>query len=285
MVYDNKDLEVFASKYQKEEKEILVLMSDAPGTAGKGQGENLWSAQKYFLAYFDLNTNELKNGDGRVSWPITEEERQKYGVDWPYKFRGGVIYRLKVRALIDKTVPDGMMPSYFNRFMVVEILEEDVHNDALLHILAEYRKPIIIEDKTLGKFELNKDLELFEGRVNWLGKDISVSLEVTPDSKSTWTKAMNVLRTLFEEQKQKDSEFRAFAAEQLTELANDWRQDEDTAEITKQSFIDRISLSELSIASGGSFTAFYNDDDMFAGHAVTVYGNIKKGLKSTNIEG
>jgi len=121
--------------------------------------------------------------------------------------------------------------------------------------------------------------------LNGKGKNISVHLEVNIDSKGSWTKAMNVLRALFEQQKLKDLEFRTFAAEQLTNLANDWREDEETVEISQKDFAERISLSELSVSSGGSFTAYYDDDDMFASHAVTVYGSIKKGLKSATIEG
>ena len=192
---------------------------------------------------------------------------------------------LIVRELIDKVVPPDRIPSFYNRFMLIEVLEEDVQNKELLDILAKYRKPIIISDKMLGEFTLNKDFEMFKGKIEWQGKNISVHLEVNIDSKGSWTKAMNVLRALFEQQKLKDLEFRTFAAEQLTNLANDWREDEETVEISQKDFAERISLSELSVSSGGSFTAYYDDDDMFASHAVTVYGSIKKGLKSATIEG
>ena len=47
----------------------------------------------------------------------------------------------------------------------------------------------------------------------------------------------------------------------------------------------RISLTSLSVTSGGSFTAWFDCDEMFTDHAVTVYGSLKKGLKTANIEG
>ena len=47
----------------------------------------------------------------------------------------------------------------------------------------------------------------------------------------------------------------------------------------------RISLTSLSVTSGGSFTAWFDCDEMFTDHAVTVYGSLKKGLKAANIEG
>jgi hypothetical protein len=230
-----------------------------------------------------VNTDELKKGDGRIVWPLTEEEKDR--ASWLHRFKKGSVYRLKVRELIDKTVPDGRLPSFYNRFLAVETLEENAHNDALLAILTEYRKPVKITDETMGEFELNKDLKVFNGAIDWLGVKISVSLNVDPDNKASWTKAMDVLRALFAQQAQRDAECRAFAAENLVELANDWAQEED-GDITKQDFMKRISLSELAVTSGGGdFIAYYDDDNLFLRHAVAVYGNIKKGLKSANIGG
>ena len=47
----------------------------------------------------------------------------------------------------------------------------------------------------------------------------------------------------------------------------------------------RISMTSLSVTSGVSFTAWFDCDEMFTDHAVTVYGSLKKGLKTANIEG
>lgn len=282
MPINNKDFESFESEYQKEEKEIFVLISDQSGGAAKFW--NSWEASEDFLAYVDITSNELKKGDGHINWLISDEEEETHGISWPYHFKQGVIYRLKARELIDKTVPEGLLPSSCNRFMIVDVLEEDVQNGELLAILAEYRKTIKIVDEVLGEFELNKDWGMFNGEINWLGEEISASLEVNAENKSSWTKAMKALRILFEQQQQQDSEFRTFAAEHLTKLANDWREDKGI-EISTNDFINRISHSELTVTSSGNYTAYYDDDDMFAGHVVTVHGNNKKGIKSATIEG
>ena len=44
-------------------------------------------------------------------------------------------------------------------------------------------------------------------------------------------------------------------------------------------------MTSLSVTSGGSFTAWFDCDEIFTDHAVTVYGSLKKGLKTANIEG
>ena len=55
--------------------------------------------------------------------------------------------------------------------------------------------------------------------------------------------------------------------------------------ITEEELAQRISMTSLSVTSGGSFTAWFECDEMFTDHAVTVYGSLKKGVKTANIEG
>ena len=85
---------------------------------------------------------------------------------------------------------------------------------------------------------------------------------------------------------------RELAAKNLTELANNWlSQDEENPRnpeadpITEEELARRISMTSLSVTSGGSFTAWFDCDEMFTDHAVTVYGSLKKGVKDANIEG
>ncbi|MFT3681334.1 MAG: DUF2262 domain-containing protein [Ferruginibacter sp.] len=282
MLTDNKDFEAFASEYHNEEKEILVLTSDQTGGAGKFYDS--WDASQYFLAYIDLKTNKLKKGDGRINWLLSDEECRQYGTTWPFNFNKGTIYRIKVRELIDRTVPEGRLPSYYNRFMIVDVLDKNIQNNELLSFLTEYRTPIEIVDEKLGKFELNKDYKTLQGQLNWINHDVSVSIEVEIDDRESWTNGIRTLRIFFEQQEQQDLDLRTYAGEQLTDLANDWRED-GSKEITKSDFIKRISLSDLVISSTGDFTAYYNDDDMFYGHIIDVSGNIKTGISSANIAG
>jgi hypothetical protein len=282
MSTDNKDFETFSSEYQNEEKEILVLTNDQSGGASKFHDS--WNASQYFLAYIDLKTNELKKGDGRINWLLSDEQSKRNGITFPYYFEKGTIYQLKVRELNDKTVPEGSLPSFYNGFMIVEVLDEHVQNDILLTVLAEYRTPVVIVDEQLGEYILNKDYGIFEAELFWLDNEISVSLEVNIENQKSWTEAMGILRTLFEQRAQRDLEFRTYAGEQLTDLANDWLEDKNE-EITKSDFIRRISLSELTITYNGDFTAYYNDDDMFYGHIIDISGNVKSGISSANIAG
>ena len=51
----------------------------------------------------------------------------------------------------------------------------------------------------------------------------------------------------------------------------------ETDPITEEELARRISMTSLSVTSGGSFTAWFDCDEMFTDHAVTVYGSSEKG--------
>ena len=283
---DKAEIMEFEKEFYKQTKEILVVTSDSSVGAVKSGKASMWVPSKSFLAYVDLSTNELFKGDGRIVWQITESDMRS-DKNYSKKFDDGVIYRLRVRELIDKTVPEGFVPSYPNRFLFDKILEKNVQNAVLAEILEEYKKPISIADESLGEFILDKDLKMFSGEINWLGEKISASLDVSIEDESTWTKALGLLKALSDNQREKDEEFRLFAAKELTELANDWLQDdeESPSEITESDFASRIGMESIGVSSDGDYTLYYFDDDMFFGHAIEISGSMEDGTDSANIVG
>lgn len=285
MELNNKECKDFVSQYKDEELELVVLFNDETCGSGRVNGDLFWTASAEFLAYQNTAAGEIENGNGSVVWVISDEEQELYGSSYPYSFKKESMYRLRVRELADRTVQDGRLPSLYNRFLIVEKLEEVFCNDALTNIFNEYRKPVVIEDNILGFFSLNKKHSCFKGRVEWLGENISVHMNVDNHNESSWHSAMDSLRFLYDNMAEKDHEFRCFAAENLTELANDWLEDSTSPEITTEDFIRRICLLEISVSADGSFSAYYNDDDMFYGHVITVSGDTLNGVEDATISG
>lgn len=216
------------------------------------------------------------------------QERNNGAKGWK-RFEREQIYRIKVRKLLDEYVPKEASPEKFNSWAIIEVLEQSVACPELEAVLVEYKKPVIIEDKVLGTLILNREFDMFETTLLWNSNDILFMLEVNPESKSSWSRARTAAKKLIAEQKIWDENMREFAAKKLTVLANDWQTEDegskDTKPITEDEFAKRITLLEISITSGGSFTAYYNDDDMFRGHAVEIIGSLKKGIAYANIAG
>ena len=82
-------------------------------------------------------------------------------------------------------------------------------------------------------------------------------------------------------------QLKAFAAGKLTDLANKWQKGEDATapEITPERFAERMCITELVLFDNKRFCIYFDDDDMFWGHAITVYGNLSGQLEDATIEG
>ena len=277
--------EKFYERYAPEEKEVIVLIQH---TLGAGYDNNgFWDMTVISLGMVFCATGEVNIREGRLEWPVTEEGKNSER-GWK-RFEREQICRIKVRKLLDEYVPKHTTPEKFNSWAVTEVLEQSVSCPELEMVLEEYNKPVVIEDKVLGTLILNREFDMFETTFLWNGNEVSFMLEVNPESKSSWSRARTAAKKLVAEQETWDETMRKFAAKKLTALANDWLAEDVESKgagpITEETFAKRIALSEISITSGGSFTAYYNDDDMFWGHAIEVHGSLKKGILDANIAG
>ena len=262
--------------FEKKEKEIIVLRHEGGGGSLRN---GFWDWDEYFLAYVDCETGELHKEEGRIEFPVIDKE------ETPFQFKDETIYKLRVREKLSEEVPEGALPSK-NYFLVVDILEEDAVCPELEEMLIEYRKPVVLQDDILGELTYDKQLKSFEGNMAWLRGKIHISLYVDKDNKSGITKAKKLLKTMVLEQEKWDADLRSFAAKELTEFACEWAESEEEATlITEESFAKRISLSLLWVTSGASFSACFDDDELFFGHSIAVSGSLKKGMISAKIEG
>ena len=276
--------EKFYEKYAPEEQEVIVLIQKC---LGAGYGNGFCNMIAISLGMVFCATGEIHIGEGRLEWPVTEEE-QNGEKGWG-RFEKQQICRIKVRKLLDENVPNHIAPEKFNGWAVTQVLEPSVACPELEAVLEEYNKPVVIEDKILGTLTLNREFDMFETSFSWNGQKVSLMLDVDPESKASWSSVCAAAKKLAAQQETWDKTMREFAAGNLTELANDWMGDdeanEDAGPITEEAFAKRITLSEISITADGSFTAYYNDDDMFWGHSVEVRGSLETGVFDTDIVG
>ena len=268
--------------FEDEARELLVLVA---GSSGAGKRNGFWESAHSYLAYVDCETGTLCADEGRLVYPVSDEEYADGGIVG--RFREEEIYRVMARKKIPHELPEGVSASAQNRLLVVEVLEENIPCSALDEVLAEYRKPVVLNDEELGELTLDKDLDMFEGEVPWCGEQICVSLEVDTADEDTWADARRAMKVMLAEQDRWDRDMRASAARELTELACEWREsaDEEVPEITEESFACRIELRSIAMDADGSISAYFDDDDMFFGHCVTAYGTLTDGVTSVMMQG
>lgn len=268
--------------FEDEAGEIVVLLA---GSSGAAKRNGFWESAHSYLAYVDCETGTLCADDGRLVYPVSDEEYAAGGILG--RFRDEEIYRVAARKKISHELPEGMSASSQNRLLVVEVLEENPPCPALEEVLAEYRRPVVVTDEVLGEFTLDKDLDMFEGEALWCGEQICLSLEVDAANEETWADARRAMKVMLAEQDRWDRNMRASAARELTDLACEWREsaDEEVPEITEESFAQRLDLTSIAMDPDGSFSAYFDDDDMFFGHCVVVYGTLEDGVSSAVMAG
>lgn len=269
--------EKFLANYETEEQELIILLKDFT-KGGAVEGDFLFPSVR-FLACIDRESGNAVQKEGVLSWVI-----QRSSNNYIHDFNDYGIYKVLVRQLKAGTLnPLGKPMDYQNRYYIVKILQKDVKESQLEAIREEYLKPVSIQDE-LGTFSLNRQYDWFEGEIDWLGSTERVLLDQDDDSDTANT-ALQTLHMLTSDAPKWDKTLRDYAAEQLTDLANDWQDGEGEDTITKESFAERIGTPSFHISSDGSFEAEYEDDDMFYGHWIVVYGNADGELDDANIEG
>ena len=185
--------------FEDEAREILVLLA---GGGGAGKRNGFWDVSHYFIAYVDCQTATLHTGDGRITYPVSDEEHDAGGI--LDRFRREAVYHLKARKKIPHEAPNGVAASSLNEFLIVEVLEENSPCPALKEVLADYRRPVVVTDEVLGELTLDKDYDVFEGHVLWQGEQIDVSLEVDSANEDSWTEAMRAMKAMLAEQERWD---------------------------------------------------------------------------------
>lgn len=166
--------------FEDDEREILVVLAEGQG-ANKRNG--FWEVSVDFLAHVECETGTLFPNEGRLVYPATDEDHDTGDIFSRFKER--TIYRVKVRKKIPEEVPEIVTASSQNQFRVVEVCEENPPCPELEEILTEYCRPIILNDEALGELTLDKTLGIFEGKAQWRGASIDISLEVNPAQKAS----------------------------------------------------------------------------------------------------
>lgn len=272
----------FEKEFETEEYEMLILVQSS--CKGAAIIKDMLKPSVDFLASIDLRTGQFFHEKGRVEWLIKNDNRRK---GWGYEFEQFGIYRVAVRKCIPQKLQPYQVQYINNRYMLISVLGENASNEKLEALKEYYTKPISMENE-LGSFVLDREFSWFEGIVNWNGTEANVYLETDEEDGDTAEQAMKVLKKVVDNIVDNDTKYREFAAQELTELANEWMDESDeidAEEITKEIFAKRMEISEITVSPDGSLSLFYNDDDMFLGHAIEIEIEPNGEIISANIAG
>lgn len=266
---DNKQFKELAAQYLPGELTLLAVTGANGFGGGKTAKEKLWRASIGLTAWMEEDSPDIHRGEFVLS-TIADDRllgvlQRRAPQDFIIKFKGRVSEDGKRLLLLDLPEP-GFDPD-------------------LKAILEEQKKPVTFWEEGLGTFTLNRQVDWFETELDWLGTEISLTIDMEEEREE----ALRNAKTLLASAADWDKRVRAYAADELVSLANDWSQDMDedgeTPTITREQFMERMELESIEIGGDGSFTFWFGDGDLFYGHSIRVSGDLEHGPDEASMEG
>lgn len=163
------------------------------------------------------------------------------------------------------------------------IVRIGVSDPELEQLAARLQEPVLLDDPTLGRLEYSRRFGEFEGRVEWCGRVVTVSLRSDrPDDPPA---ALETAARLFADQAEWDRRVREYAVEKLLPLKNGSWLEEDEAELSADAFLSKMTLETISVEESGEFSFWHDDGDLFWGHSIAISGSLSEGLTDADIPG
>ncbi len=266
--------------YEREETEIIALiMNDA--FASRAAGKKLWLASQRLIGYMELPSGRLCRSRCALHWEIDDKRLAAPGKGLGLKKE--TCCRLIVRKSLEREAYGNTVPRGQSLY-VVRVVKSCCTEARLEPLLEEFRKPINLLTDSGVQLTLNRRMEVYEGELPF-GRDICSLTLAANDDDSPAPAAMAALDKIAPELARWEEEARCFAADELTELANDWLQEGEDAVSRNDLFRRLKGQPSLSIDHDGGLEFIFGDDDLFAGHWIVVQGSIEKGFTDATIEG
>ncbi len=267
--------EKYESMYEDKVYELLVLLKKDSGIAY--EKDNFRVAYAYLYAYLNIEDQSVVEKETRLEWLVPKSLPEENKL---FAFRRDICYKIYARR--KKPSNDANVVNEW--FEVLEILESDVKDEKMMEILEEMKKPIVVHNKA-GVFKLDRDMNWFEGKIDWLGTPCSVNLFPDEDKNMSIESGLGLLNNIIDNMKKYDSKLRDFAADELLDDANDYAADDDKPAMTREEFCKRMKMSGITIDNDGSASIYFEDDDMFWGHTIVVYTDKDGEMSEADIAG
>ena len=264
------ELRALGQKFLPEEFSILAV-TGAGGFGGSRPQENgPWLAVLELTAWKEEDSEEPAHREKTQLVALADDKLMDY---LRRRVRGDSVFQIMVRPSEDG-----------KQFLMTELPQPEIDPE-MKAILEEQKKPVSIWVPELGTFTLNRLVNWFEAEVEWLGQPARLDI----DREEDWDACVEQAKALMADQKGWDEKVRSFAADQLLEQANDWARDaaegEEPEEITREQFMERLELDAVQISADGRFEVWFNDGDLFWGHAIHVTGSLDQGPEMAQMEG
>lgn len=264
---DQKELEKFGIEAPHEFL-VMAVGSDPVEKRMQVPGTFTWLCEAEILGFIDLITGRKFGKSTKMVWKETHGCLSKED-----NFKTGTIYRIV-----------GYLSGPWGLDIAITQIVSEGETDAFLEGLYEEwdKRPKPFESDMFGLMEYDNTLSIYEGKFDWLGKQVTVEIANDEDNAA---ESLECAEKFCRNCAEWDKRFRESIANNLTDKANLWS--ESNVKLSSEEFLSHVSIYSLTVSDykDGSFSVYYSDDaDIFSGHLISVCGNITEGVQYVSIE-
>lgn len=249
---------------------ITGVVGASQPSGGRIPPNELWHLHLSLVAW-KANGGELEKRALIVSKAITEKElaelQERIKSESVIKFKGK----------LSKESPFGDA-----RARLIELMDEPKDKE-LDEALTSYKQPVVMKHPIFGKLLLDKTVDWFEGKANWMGLEIKINLALDEDGDSKGS--VDTATIIFSECAEWSMKVNEYAISELLKLKNESWLQENQAELLPIDFLKAMRLESVTFYPEGDFEFWHNDGGLFWGHSILISGSIQEGLYGADIPG
>jgi hypothetical protein len=169
------------------------------------------------------------------------------------------------------------------RAVVEEVLTIERPDQELLLFSDRLRQPVVISTEQFGDLLLNREVDWFEGKIDWNGETVIINLEKGEDGGID--AAIQTANVLLSDQATWKRRIDEFAVTELLPLKNESWLDDGEVKLTAKDFKTRMELLSITVGDDGRFEFWHDDGELFCGHSIQIKGNLEDGPTDADIPG
>lgn len=284
-------------------KLINCIISECGINACKIQNDELWTISINIIAWREVNntntTDEINTKKIKIIERVTYNNYIK------------ISKLISIDKINSISIKLNNLNNNLNEFkgQLIDIHEykeeEDTRDEKLNKFLQDYKEPTIINDEKLGcSFEYDKKIECYNSEIEWINNNnnnndkIGITLNIPINEYNNF---IEKIYKLIKDKFKWESKYQINIINNLLNLKNnDWIDEDDILDsdsenngenikfrkINESEFLNRIKLTNISINFDLSIEFWFDDGNLFFGHIICSYGDLKNGcINSSEILG
>ena len=274
-----KEYQKKAEKYSEEILNIQAVVGANGFGAGKVGKQKLWDASTTLTAWKEAEKEEIHKGAFFLQMVADDQ----------------LLARLQEQVSRDSVIRASVRVSHNGERSLMTGPAGKGDDPVLAEVLKKQVIEVVREVEGLGRFTLDRSVDWFHAKVDWLGQEVELSFD--QDDEEVMEDAVQTARTLMADREGWDQRIREYAAENLLDLANDWAanavdpeeldqmEEKGACLVSREAFMKCMVLESIGVMEDGEYEFWFGDGDLFWGHSIHVTGSLKDGPDWAGIEG